>query len=233
MKLIASLTLAVLLMAGCDKPSTPDVTVASAPPAATVKARDGIGVAIVVDVSGSMSGQVNDTGGAKAAKDAIARRAVRELFTRGEGFCQRNPERTVEVGLYRFDNEASQVMGFAKPNAAAANGPIESLRPSGGTAIGAAILKAKQDLDATGLSAKHIVVVTDGENTSGPTPAEVAAEMAKNPSPPAVYMVAFDVSAGVFQQVKSSGWSVYSASDAAELQTALDTIFGENILLEK
>ncbi len=233
MRVFTTVAMLLLLLAGCDQSPAVDVKTASAPPPAAVKPRDGIGVAIVVDISGSMSGTVNDTGGHTSPKDEIARRAVRELFSRSQGFCQRNPERTVEVGLFAFDDKVSQIMPFAKPDPTAAAGPINTLRPNGGTAIGAAILSAKQALDATGLSAKHIVVVTDGENTAGPGPAEVAAEMAKNPQPPAVYMVAFDVNAGVFQQVKASGWSVYSAADANELQTALDTVFGENILLEK
>lgn len=233
MKVLTALAIGLLLLAGCDDSPPMNVQTASAPPPAAVKPRDGIGVAIVVDISGSMSGSVKDGSQKTSPKDVIARRAVHELFVRSQGFCQRNPERVVEVGLFAFDDSVKQIMPFAKPDPAAANGPIDSLRPNGGTAIGAAILSAKQSLDATGLTARHIVVVTDGENTTGPGPAEVAAEMAKNPQPPAVYMVAFDVNAGVFQQVKSSGWSVYSAADANELQTALDTIFGENILLEK
>ena len=166
MRVFTTVAMLLLLLAGCDQSPAVDVKTASAPPPAAVKPRDGIGVAIVVDISGSMSGTVNDTGGHTSPKDEIARRAVRELFSRSQGFCQRNPERTVEVGLFAFDDKVSQIMPFAKPDPTAAAGPINTLRPNGGTAIGAAILSAKQALDATGLSAKHIVVVTDGENTA-------------------------------------------------------------------
>jgi Ca-activated chloride channel family protein len=230
--LLASAVIALFIAAGCDRPEPVQVSVASSPPPAQVTPRDGVGVAIVVDVSGSMGGKVNDSG-RQVEKYQVARRTVRELFERSEGFCRRNPERVVEVALYRFDDRPEQLMGFAKPVASSAAGPIQSLSPSGGTAIGRAILQAKQDLDATGLTAKHIVVVTDGENTTGPAPAEVAAEMAKNPAAPAVYMVAFDINAELFKPVKAHGWAVHSAADANELQTALDVIFGENILLER
>ena len=231
MKPLVSVLIAALFLCGCDDSKT--VQQASAPPPANVVVRDGIAVAIVVDVSGSMGERVKDTGNTQSPKYLIARRAVKELYKRSQDFSQRNAERVLEVSLYKFDDSPQQMIAFAKPDAAGAERTIDTLDPSGGTGIGRAILQAKTDLDATGLKEKHIVVVTDGENTSGPSPAEVATEMAKNPAKPSVYMVAFDVNADIFQQVKASGWMVYSASDATELQQALDVIFGENILLEK
>lgn len=241
MKCFAAFAIVLILIAGCDN-SEKQAPVNSAPPPAPqaepagpapVVARDGVGVAIVVDVSGSMAKPVQGSDGKPVAKYLVARQAVRELYERSEAFCGRNPERLVEVSLYQFDGVTRQLIPFAKPSPRAAGGSIESLRPAGGTAIGRAVTKAKNDLDATGLTMKHIVVVTDGENTSGPTPADVAAAMAKDAAPASVYVVAFDVNAAIFQPVKSHGWTVWSAANADELQTALDTIFGENILLEK
>jgi len=232
MRFVLALLVGVSLLCGCDDESK-SVQQAAAPPSATVTPREGIAVAIVVDVSGSMGQSVNDVGGHQSPKIDIAQRAVKQLYERSEKFSKDNAERSLEVSLYAFNDQPSQMIQFAKPAATGANAVIDQLRPNGGTGIGRAILKAKADLDATGLSQKHIVVVTDGENTDGPTPAEVATEMSKNPAKPAVYMVAFDVNADIFQKVKSDGWLVYSASDAKELQQALDVIFGENILLER
>lgn len=82
---------------------------------------------------------------------------------------------------------------------------------------------------------RHVVVVTDGENTKGPAPAFVLRSLAGRPEDlrPSVYFVAFDVAASVFADVKQAGSLVLSASNALQLQEAVDFILGEKILLEK
>jgi Mg-chelatase subunit ChlD len=165
-------------------------------------------------------------------KEEIARTVVASVVKQCADYSSRNAGRTIEVALYKFDEEQQQLVPFSAPNAFATD-KINLLIPNGGTNIGDAILAVKKDLDRTGLSSKHIVVITDGENTGGATPDEVAVAMQKNPQKPSVYMVAFDVNSSVFSGVKQSGWMVYSASDAKELQQTLDQIFGENILLER
>ena len=43
----------------------------------------------------------------------------------------------------------------------------------GGTPIGDAMIAGKRALDRTGLSRRHLLVVTDGENTDGAKPVDV------------------------------------------------------------
>jgi len=47
------------------------------------------------------------------------------------------------------------------------------MHADGGTPIGDAMITAKMDMDATGLSKRHILVITDGENNKGYTPEDV------------------------------------------------------------
>ena len=71
----------------------------------------------------------------------------------------------------------------------------------GGTPIGNAMITAKRALDATGLTRRHLLVVTDGENTDGFAPERVAAAIGRRPDAerPSIYFVAFDVEANRFE----------------------------------
>src|SRR5437867_1211679 len=61
---------------------------------------------------------------------------------------------------------------------AAVRGALARLpRPGGGTAIGEALGEARPDLYRAGVFRKYLLVVTDGENTSGRPPERVAREI--------------------------------------------------------
>ena len=47
-------------------------------------------------------------------------------------------------------------------------------RPGGGTAIGEALREARPDLYRAGVFRKYLLVVTDGDNTNGRRPEDVA-----------------------------------------------------------
>ena len=87
------------------------------------------------------------------------------------------------------------------------------------------------------MSRKHVLVITDGMNTIGSDPATVlpevnrAAEKKKNPV--FVHFIAFDVNAKVFDGVKKQGATVASAANETELNSQLDFILQNQILLEK
>jgi hypothetical protein len=74
-------------------------------------------------------------------------------------------------------------------------------------------------------------------NTVGPDPDKVmpainrAAEKKQNPV--FVHFIAFDVDAKVFNGVKKQGASVASAADESQLNSQLDFILQNQILLEK
>jgi hypothetical protein len=80
---------------------------------------------------------------------------------------------------------------------------------------------------------KYILVVTDGENTTGRSPDEIAREIfRKSEGGVQVYFVAFDTSPEKFAFLKEAGGDVLGAGTGAELRRALDGIYQGRILAE-
>ena len=106
-------------------------------------------------------------------------------------------------------------------------------QPGGGTAIGEAMLEARPDLYRAGVFRKYLLVVTDGDNTNGLPPDEVAREIfRKSEGAVQVYFVAFDTSPQKFAFLKEVGGDVIGAGTGAELRQALDGIYQGKILAE-
>ena len=106
-------------------------------------------------------------------------------------------------------------------------------RPGGGTAIGEALREARPDLYRAGVFRKYVLVVTDGENTSGRSPDEVAREIfQKSDGAVQIYFVAFDTSPEKFAFLKEAGGDVIGAGTGVELRQALDRIYQGKILAE-
>ena len=102
---------------------------------------------------------------------------------------------------------------------------IASVRPDGGTPIGNAMITAKGELDATGLARRHLLVVTDGENTDGFEPDRVAAAIGRRPEAerPSIYDF----------EAREAGGLVLAAANARELNDTLDALLRGKILIEK
>lgn len=201
-------------------------------PAAQVTRDDGLAIMIVVDISGSMDGNVPDANG-EAPKLQIAKRNVLQLVQQAQEFAAQHPDRKIMLGVVAFSGSARMVVGLSKPDLEAARPLVEALHTEGGTAIGDAMIFAKEQLDATNLSKMHIMTVTDGENNSGQQPESVVSAFAKLQPPPAMYLIGFDVNASVYSGVKSAGCLVLGASNGTELREKMKGIFDTKILVEK
>ena len=137
----------------------------------------------------------------------------------------------MQLGLYEFSRRSGEpdcrtVIAMNAPDREQAAAAIARLKADGGTPIGAAMIVAKRALDGTGLTRRHLLVVTDGENTDGVAPDRVAVAIGKRPDAerPSIYFVAFDVEASRFSRVRDAGGLILSAANAAELNTTLDTL---------
>jgi hypothetical protein len=204
-------------------------------------AEDGVALAIVYDTSGSMADPVRDGTGKPAPKYVIANRALAAIATRIESFATNTPAgspRQVQAGLFVFaDPQARAAIPFGRFDAAAFRSWAQEFkRPRGGTPLGTAISAAGRAVLASGLSRKHVLVLTDGESNAGPAPAAVLADLrrqaAQQQSSLSIHFVAFDVDAKVFDGVKKLGATVLGASNESQLKTQLDFILEKKILLE-
>lgn len=203
--------------------------------AADVGPREGIAAVLLVDVSGSMDDEI---GRGDERKIVIARRAALDLVRQFEAYAEAHPDEPVLIGLYEFSGSAAastrEVIPLAAPDPGAAKSALARMRPDGGTPIGAAMIAATRTLDQSNLSRRHLLVITDGENTDGYAPDDVMAGLGRRPEAarPSVYFVAFDIAATRFDGVRNAGGLVLEAADAKELNQTLDFLLNGKILVE-
>ena len=209
-------------------------------PAAALPQKEGLAAAIVIDVSGSMDEEVEGENGRDERKIEIARRAARDLVEQFARYAEDHRGEPVLLGIYEFSERSGKedcrpVIAMAPPDRDRADRALRTLRAQGGTPIGNAMIFAKRELDATGLTRRHLLLVTDGENTDGFSPDRVALALSRRPEAerPSLYFVAFDIEASRFERVKEAGALVLGATNARDLNSTLDSLLRGNILLEK
>jgi Mg-chelatase subunit ChlD len=197
--------------------------------------KDGTAVYLLLDVSGSMAESVPNASGVPETKLTIAKRAAIDVCQAVAKYANEDEKRNIRMAVASFSDDyfVTAAMGPPDPNAAAR--AINGLATRGGTAIGDAVVKAQKVLDDTGLKSQHILIVTDGENNTGTSPGTVASAIQALPEAlrPTVYVVAFDVKASIFDDVKAKGWQVFSAADGKQLQQQLEEVVGGHILIER
>jgi hypothetical protein len=198
----------------------------------TVQEGLGASVAILLDQSGSMEDTPNS--GGDSPKYVIAREAIAQVLAQTDSFVAQQSGFPVNIGLYVFDSHVQKVLPIAPYNRDSLRSALEGLpEPSGNTAIGEAMQYATRDLYSAGTIRKYLLVVTDGENTSGAEPEEVAREInRRSEGAVKLYMVAFDVDAAKFGFVNEVRGTVLEAHNALALRASLDTLYRGRILAE-
>jgi len=202
---------------------------------------DGVAVAIVYDTSGSMKDQVRDVGGKRSPKYVIANRALADIAGRIQTFSTNtaaSAPRNIQAGLFVFQGDSSkQAVKFGAFDAATLQQWAKDFsNPNGSTPLGNAVTAAGKAVLGSGLSRKHILVITDGNNTAGPAPATAMSQLKREAEAKqtslSVHFVAFDVDADVFSGVKKLGATVVGAADETQLNKQLEFILEKKILLE-
>jgi uncharacterized protein with von Willebrand factor type A (vWA) domain len=191
----------------------------------------GAAVAILIDTSGSMR---DNAPADSRPKYIVARQAIEAMLDVTDAFVARRPEFPIKIGVYSFSKSVRILRRIEPYDREAIRLALATVpRPGGGTAIGEALREARPDLYRAGVFRKYLVVVTDGENTSGRSPDEVAREIwNKSLGSIQVYFVAFDTSPEKFAFLKQAGGDVIGAGTGGELQKALDDIYQGRILAE-
>ncbi len=206
-----------------------------APPAGTVW-KDGLAAVVLVDVSGSMHDRIK---GERRRKIEAAQAAAIDLVGAFARYASAHPETPVLVGVHEFSARtgapaAREVIPLDRPNPLTAAGAIRGMKTGGGTPIGESMAVARLALDRSRLKRRHLLVVTDGENTDGPDPGLVASVLEKQPEEikASLYFVAFDVDADQFASVKRAGALLLPAKSGAELAATFDELLSDRILVE-
>lgn len=191
----------------------------------------GIAVAIVVDNSRSMASRVGDD---REPKQAVARRSIEEMLAATDSFAADHPDMPVKVALFRFNEEPTRLLEIQPYEGAVVSRAMDGMpKPGGGTAMGLALEAALEELYRSGALRKHILMVTDGENTSGPDPALVAEEIFQRSGQSVrFHFVAFDTDPEKFGFLESVQGTLLAAADAATLRMGLGELYRGGILAE-
>jgi Mg-chelatase subunit ChlD len=203
----------------------------AAPYQAEVEEGLGAAVAILIDTSGSMR---DDAPGDARPKYVVAQEALEAMLDATDAFVAKRPDFPVKIGIYSFSSHVRVLRPIQPYNRGAIRTVLETVpRPGGGTAIGEALREARPDLYRAGVFRKYLLVVTDGENTSGRSPDEVARDIfSKSEGAVQIYFIAFDTSPEKFAFLKEVGGDVLSAGSGLELRKALDEVYQGKILAE-
>jgi hypothetical protein len=241
MSLLRVTTLAlVLVVIGCGSPGgasrarntqrAADLE-SSAPYQAEVDEGLGAAVAILIDTSGSMR---EPPPGDSRPKYLIAQEALESMLDATDAFVAKRPDFPIKIGIYSFSSSVRMLRPIQLYDRAAVRATLANVpRPGGGTAIGEALSVARPDLYRAGVFRKYLLVVTDGNNTTGPGPDDVAREIfRKSEGSVQTYFVAFDTSPEKFAFLKDVGGDVMAAGTGPELRQALDGIYQGKILAE-
>src|SRR5262245_30721381 len=186
-----------------NRRAAPDLD-SAAPYQAEVEEGLGAAVAILVDTSGSMR---DAAPGDTRPKALVAREALETMLDATDAFVARRPDFPINIGIYTLSSHVTTQLRIQPYNRATTRDALSQLpRPGGGTAIGEAMRAARPDLYRAGVFRKYLLVVTDGENTSGRSPDDVARDIfRKSDGAVQIYFVALDTEPGNFAFLKEAG----------------------------
>lgn len=192
-------------------------------------------VAILIDTSGSMEQRVRGSTGGQQQKSILAQEALKRIVDYTAQWQKSHTDRILNVGIYRFSSSPVQVLPMGEFKADQADAAVNSIgRPGGGTAIGDALATGFKALYQSGCIRKHLVCITDGENTVGPRPDRVAQQLySQTKGEVELHFVAFDTSAKYFGFLNSVNGHVVEAADGDQLQAKLSEIYEKRILAEQ
>jgi len=207
----------------------------------------GISVLIAVDVSGSMADP--PASGDQNPKYIQASKALNQILDFLEKLMGTPSMQgmTLKLGILGFYSELEEIapltlmdaQGFEKIRTLTAN--PEYFEPGGRTAIGLALERGAEILSQSGTIMKSLLVITDGENTSGPAPEDVLWAINENRNNKSTRdfpvltrgilssVIGFDVNTSIFTALENEGMRISSAADQEELRAALESSLAADI----
>jgi Mg-chelatase subunit ChlD len=170
------------------------------------------------------------------SKAVVARAAVAAMLDETQQFTRAHRDVPVNVAILRFSgvNGVVTLLPMSRYDSTAIRAALDRMpRPRDGTAIGAALQAGCAAVVHAGVFRKHVVVVTDGENTDGPPPEVVGPEIwHQSHESVHLHFVAFDTDSARFGFLTDIRGSLLAAGNGASLRAALDQIYQQRILAE-
>lgn len=196
--------------------------------------RLGTAIVVLIDTSGSMSEPVVDQTGRVQPKNVIAQAALTRIIQVTDDWHKKHADSTLFLGIINFSSQTSTVLPMTPFDATKAQLAVQLIPPpGGGTAIGLALEDGVKQLYETGCIRKHVVCITDGENTVATPPDLIARQLfAQTKWDVELHFVAFDVSSQSFAFLKDVNGNVREAANGEELQSHLVDLYEKRILLE-
>lgn len=235
----------ILLLFGCQQKDQSDKTyrdeeiqnlLTKMKSSADYSKNEGIAIILLIDASGSMTDIVREPSGEEQLKIDIAKKTAKRVLKNINEFRGKNPAAVIWLAIFRFnDDSVVPLVPMAFSASTGADAVIDNLTADGNTPLGNAIALAKQTINDSQMKSGNIIIISDGVNTIGPEPEEVMRAMNLLPyeDRARVYLVAFDMNASVFDNVKKEGAMVSEAQNDTELQQTMDYILYKKILVEE
>lgn len=206
----------------------------------------GLSVLIAVDLSGSMRDRPS-VGGDYKYKQASAALASVVSFLDGLVSGPDLAGMALKVGIIGFSTDARELFpltvmdkaGFDRLRRVLSDPGL--LEPSGNTAIGLALERGAAILAASGTILKTMIVISDGENTSGIRPDKALRAINENWNDASieeapvltrgmlVSFIGFDVDGGIYDALVEQGARLETAADRSGLEKALRSIMVADI----
>ena len=223
-----SILVVLAALLGCEDGRAPPDT---SPYQSEISEGLGIAIVILVDNSGSMRSPAE---GDDRPKFEVAQAAIREMLAVTDSFVASTPDLPVKVAVFRFSGSVDRVLTIREYNRDELARAIASIpEPDGQTAIGDAMRLGREELYRSGVFRKHLIVITDGENTDGRDPADEAREIhRRSEGAVRIHFVAFDTDPAKFGFLSDVQGQIFAASDAESLRIRLDSLYRTQILAE-
>lgn len=204
----------------------------------------GLSIVIAVDVSGSMKEYPKRSGDKE--KYIVASESLSDIVKFLQNVYEKSWKKEnikLKVGIIKFSNKVDIVYDltemtseeFQKLRVITNN--ANNFYPNGSTAIGRTLEKGTEMLVQSGTIFKSLLVISDGENTSGTNPEDVMDAIVNNKNNKTtddfpvstqtvlVSFIGFDMDASVFSRLHQQGARVMTAGNKEELNKSMTDIF--------